>query len=83
MFKRVPLVQSYGPSSAVPLTAKFRPIDTRKNEAKWATQRKNSFVVCTVTNRRGVVYGAILAGWLGNAEVAWFLAIEALKCVSR
>lgn len=83
MFKRVPLVQSYGPSSAVPLTAKFRPIDTRKNEAKWATQRKNSFLVCTVTNRRRVVLRLDLGGLVGNGEVAWFLAIEALKCVSR
>ena len=66
MFKRVPLVQSYGPSSAVPLTAKFRPIDTRKNEAKWATQTKNSFLVCTVTNRRGVVLRLDLGGLVGQ-----------------
>ena len=80
MFKRVPLVQSYGPSSAVPLTAKFRPIDTRKSEAKWTTQRKNSFGVGTVTNRRGVILRLEVGGLVG---VAGFFAIEALKRVSR
>lgn len=54
MFRRVPLVRTYGPSSAVPLPAKFRPIDTRKKQLKWATQRKNSFVAYTVTNSRCV-----------------------------